>query len=103
MAEAVSPAGAVKEEGLRGVLAPGTVLGNYELLSVLGQGGFGITYLARDSRLGRKVAIKEYLPSSLAIRQADTIVMPRSTAMAEEFVWGRDRFLAEAQTLARLG
>ena len=103
MAEPESPAIATKEPGFRGVLVPGTILGNYEILSVLGQGGFGITYLARDIRLGRKVAIKEYLPASLAVREADTVVVPRSTAMAEEFVWGRDRFIDEARTLARLG
>jgi serine/threonine protein kinase len=103
MTEPESPVIATKEPGFRGVLVPGTLLGNYEILSVLGQGGFGITYLARDSRLGRKVAIKEYLPASLAVREADTVVVPRSTAMAEEFVWGRDRFIDEARTLARLG
>jgi serine/threonine protein kinase len=87
----------------KGVLAVGTLVGSYELISVLGQGGFGITYLARDTGLGRKVALKEYLPASLAIREADTTVVPRSTAMAEEFVWGRDRFIDEARTLATLG
>jgi Protein kinase domain len=93
----------VKEQSFRGTLAPGTVVGSYRLVSVLGQGGFGITYLAQDEQLKRRVAIKEYLAASLAIREADTIVVPRSTEVAEEFMWGRDRFIEEARTLARLG
>jgi serine/threonine protein kinase len=52
------------QDGLRGTLPQGTRLRNYELISVLGQGGFGITYYARDTTLGREVAIKEYLPTS---------------------------------------
>ena len=88
---------------MRGVLAAGSRLRSYELVSVLGRGAFGITYRARDATLGRDVAIKEYLPTSLALREGDTMVMPLSTALAEEFVWGRDRFLEEARTLATLG
>jgi len=88
---------------MRGVLAAGSRLRSYELVSVLGRGAFGITYRARDTTLGRDVAIKEYLPTSLALREGDTMVMPLSTALAEEFVWGRDRFLEEARTLATLG
>jgi serine/threonine protein kinase len=45
-----------------GALPPGTRLQRYELISVLGHGQFGITYLARDTELGSEVAIKEYLP-----------------------------------------
>jgi serine/threonine protein kinase len=90
-----------KHEGLRGTLPPGTRLHNYELISVLGQGGFGITYYARDAALGREVAVKEYLPTSLALREA-TLVIPRSTQLAEDFIWGRERFLEEARILATL-
>ena len=87
---------------LHGTLPPGTRLRNYELISVLGQGAFGITYLARDTLLGREVAIKEYLPTSLALREGGTTVVPRSTELAEDFVWGRERFLDEARTLVTL-
>src|SRR5215813_6317714 len=85
----------------RGVLPAGTRLRSYEVLSVLGQGAFGVTYRARDTQLGRDVAIKEYLPTTLALREGRTTVVPRSTQHAEEFVRGRERFLEEARTLAK--
>src|SRR5215470_8785399 len=90
-----------KKEKLRGSLPAGTRLRNYELISVLGQGGFGITYYARDTTLSREVAIKEYLPTTLALRE-ETMVVPRSTQLAADFVWGRERFLEEARILATL-
>ncbi|TAJ42064.1 MAG: hypothetical protein EPO55_03270 [Reyranella sp.] len=83
-------------------LKPGALIGRHEVLAVLGQGGFGITYRARDSQLNREVAIKEYLPTSLAYRADGMTVLPRSTKVAEDFTWGRDRFVAEGQTLANL-
>jgi len=73
----------------------------YVLESVLGQGGFGITYLARDTNLDRRVAIKEYLPSEFAHRVANSVARPRTGAHAERFSWGLERFLLEARTLAR--
>ncbi|WP_428670540.1 protein kinase domain-containing protein [Reyranella sp.] len=87
---------------LRGVLPAGTKLRGYELTSVLGQGAFGITYRAVDATLHREVAIKEYLPATLALREGRTTVLPRSPDHAQQFAWGRDRFLEEARTLARL-
>ena len=83
-------------------LVPGTHVGKYRVVGLLGQGGFGITYRAVDTQLDREVAIKEYLPASFAVRRSDFSVLPRSTHVAEDFRWGRDRFLAEAKTLARL-
>ena len=80
-------------------LKPGQTIGRYEVISILGQGGFGITYRARDGQLGREVAIKEYLPSALAVRQGNTTVRPRSTRMSDDFTWGRERFVSEGQTL----
>lgn len=83
-------------------LAPGRTVGRYEVLEVLGQGGFGITYRVRDTQLDREVAIKEYLPPALAIRQDGSSVLPRSTEVADDFSWGRERFVAEGRTLAKL-
>ncbi|MFI5002064.1 MAG: protein kinase, partial [Reyranellales bacterium] len=55
-----------------------------------------------DAQLNREVAIKEYLPSALAVRQDGVTVLPRSTKMANDFTWGRQRFVDEGRTLATL-
>lgn len=89
-------------EPAAGALPPGSMVGRYEILSVLGQGGFGITYRAQDAELRREVAIKEYLPTSLALRQGIEDVVPRSFKTADEFNSGRDRFIDEGRTLALL-
>ena len=73
----------------------------YMLEHVLGQGGFGITYLAHDTNLDRRVAIKEYLPTDFARRRSDATVCPRAESHAERYAWGLERFLSEARTLAR--
>jgi peptidoglycan hydrolase-like protein with peptidoglycan-binding domain len=83
-------------------LAAGSRIGRYEILGILGQGGFGITYRARDTQLAREVAIKEYLPTGLAVRQGGSTVMPLSTEVADDFTWGRERFIEEGRTLATL-
>ena len=82
-------------------LPPGFVLHWYEIESILGQGGFGITYLARDTNLNHRVAIKEFLPSDLATRGEDSGITPFSSDHEETYVWGLERFIGEAQTLAR--
>jgi TPR repeat protein len=73
----------------------------YTLERVLGQGGFGITYLARDTNLDQLVAIKEYLPVDVATRRADATVRSRTDEQNERYRWGLDRFIREARTLAR--
>ena len=80
-------------------LPSGYQLQEYTLKSVLGHGGFGITYLAADNNLGKDVAIKEYLPTEFAVRRDDSQVQPRSTADNNDYEWGLDRFMKEAQTL----
>ncbi len=82
-------------------LGAGTRLQEYEIRTVLGQGGFGITYLADDTSLNIDVALKEYLPRDFAIRTAGSTVVPTSSADESDYRWGLDRFLDEARTLAR--
>ncbi len=86
----------------RNALPIGYRLENYQIQSVLGDGGFGITYLAKDTQLDALVALKEYLPNELAVRQTDDYtVQPKSQADADDFAWGLERFVKEAQTLAQ--
>ncbi|MDJ0948430.1 MAG: serine/threonine-protein kinase [Alphaproteobacteria bacterium] len=86
---------------LRHALPAGYRLEDYEIETILGHGGFGVTYLARDVRLRAKVAIKEYMPADLAVREGEFSVHPRAEGERAEFEWGLERFLQEAQTLAR--
>lgn len=83
-------------------LPPGTELvGDFRIESVLGAGGFGITYLADEIALARSVTIKEYFPTDFAARDHDHGAVPRSSDCAGDYRWGLDRFIEEAQTLAR--
>ena len=82
-------------------LHAGTRLGEYELLRLLGVGGFGIVYLAFDHALEREVAIKEYMPASLAGRTETMHVSIRSKSDAESFALGLKSFVNEAKLLAR--
>ena len=79
----------------------GTRLGEFELLSLLGVGGFGIVYLAFDHALEREVAVKEYMPASLAGRTETMHVSLRSQNDAETFALGLKSFVNEARLLAR--
>ena len=96
------PGSTSSNESSRDVLAAGARLQRYEILSVLGQGSFGVTYRARDTQLDRDVALKEYLPTALAVRESQALVLPRSTKLADEFGLGRQRFVDEGRTLATL-
>lgn len=74
----------------------------YIIGRVLGQGGFGITYLAWDSLLDRKLAVKEFFPRELATRDsANKTVKVHSGSYDEQFSYGLDKFLDEAKTLAK--
>lgn len=88
-------------QSYRNALPLQTRLQEYLLEQVLGAGGFGITYLARDTNLDKPVAIKEYLPSELAMRAPDGSVAPLASGKESGYRWGLDRFLLEARTLAR--
>ena len=82
-------------------LPAGYRLGEYEIQTVLGSGGFGVTYKAHDHNLDKAVAIKEYLPPEFAVRDGRTTVKPKSSASKDDYAWGLDRFLDEARALAR--
>ncbi len=79
----------------------GTVLGDFKITGIVGEGGFGIVYLAYESTLDRTVAIKEYLPSSIAGRTGNQSVMVRSQLNTNAYASGLKNFLREAQLLAR--
>ena len=85
----------------RNALQPDYQLHWYRIGRILGQGGFGIAYLAHDTNLDQQVAIKEYLPIELTVREGDFSVHPVSEDRGENFRWGLDRFIREARTLAR--
>jgi serine/threonine protein kinase len=81
-------------------LLPGTRLDEFEIVRLLGAGGFGIVYLALDTVLLRHVAIKEYMPIALAGRGEGAWVSMRSPAHAQTFVLGLESFFNEARLLA---
>ncbi len=83
-------------------LAAGSTLRDYRIDKVVGEGGFGIVYLAWDAALERHVAIKEYLPSAMAARAGDGItVVVKSADYQETFTLGLRSFVNEARLLAR--
>jgi serine/threonine protein kinase len=83
------------------VLPIGTHLGEFEILNLIGEGGFGIVYLAYDHSLERHVALKEYMPSGLATRTNNMAVTVRSQHNAETFTAGLKSFINEARMLAQ--
>ena len=88
------------------VLKPGSCLNNRQYLigKAIGQGGFGITYIGRDMLLNRLIAIKEFFPSSCAVR--DNHVSNRVEALNTEnnlFDLFRNKYIEEARILARFG
>lgn len=84
-----------------GALPKGTDIGGYSVVSVLGDGGFGVTYKAENllEGLEEQVAIKEYMPIQFAVRDG-VEVHPRHGGSMEDFEWGREQFLKEARMLA---
>ena len=82
----------------RDALPQGCVLRDYTIEDVLGHGGFGIVYKARHNELDHVVAIKEYLPSELAVREGATI-RAKSAESEAHFADGLRRFREEAKAL----
>jgi serine/threonine protein kinase len=82
-------------------LANGTRLAEFEIVGLIGEGGFGIVYLAYDTQLRRNVALKEYIPASLASRVGLAEVTVRSERHEETFRAGLKSFINEARLLAQ--
>ena len=86
-------------------LKSGTLLkgGAYVIEKVLGQGGFGITYLAEQAGLNRKVAVKEFFMKELCNRDKDTsYVSVPSEGSRDQVSRFRMKFIKEAQTIAKM-
>ena len=73
----------------------------YKIEKVLGQGAFGITYLARDINLDRQVAIKEFMPGQVSYRDKDHSIQPINDDHKYDFENGLRRFISEARTLTK--
>ncbi len=78
----------------------GTVVGAYEVEARLGHGGYSVVYRARHVQLEQVVALKEYFPADLAVREGGT-VYPRSTESTPHYEDGKRRFLEEAKCIAQ--
>lgn len=82
-------------------LPPGYRFNEFEIKEVIGGGGFGIVYRAWDHQLERTIAIKEFMPSSLAVRNDDMTLVLRSERFSKAFTAGLNSFIQEARLLAR--
>ncbi|MCL2897392.1 serine/threonine protein kinase [Brenneria tiliae] len=82
-------------------LPPGYRFNEFEIKEVIGGGGFGIVYRAWDHQLERTIAIKEFMPSTLAVRNDDMTLVLRSERFGKAFTAGLNSFIQEARLLAR--
>jgi serine/threonine protein kinase len=87
--------------GRANVLPNGTQLNEFEIVGLIGEGGFGIVYLAYDHSLNRHVALKEYMPSALASRTRTLCVTVKSQNHSDNFAIGLKSFINEARMLAQ--
>ncbi|MCF6319759.1 MAG: serine/threonine protein kinase, partial [Proteobacteria bacterium] len=82
-------------------LKKGYMLLEYRIEKLLGEGGFGLTYLAFDTHLEKLVAVKEYMPREHAVREDDSKILASSESSKKVYNWGLNAFLNEAKTLAK--
>lgn len=82
-------------------LPPGTLLQEYRIEGVLGVGAFGITYRGLDTHLNIPIAIKEYFPADMVIREGERVALKAETD-EELYRFGLEAFISEARILARL-
>ena len=99
--EALAKAQAQMPVESRLALQPGVRLQEYRIEWTLGIGGFGVTYLAVDTNLEMQVAIKEYYPADLVMRENSGAVRAKQSEDEAAFLEGRDKFLLESRTLAK--
>lgn len=83
-------------------LPPGTLLGAYRLVGVLGKGGFSLIYYAQVEDTGEEVVIKEFMPKKVACRSPKGRVVPLQSQLAENLHRGRKLFFHEVKALASL-
>lgn len=108
MAQPITPS----KSGARraNALPSACLLDEYRIDSILGAGGFGVTYKALDTHLETWVAIKEYFPVEWSFRDADGVTVHPNTqgeisgpeGQLSDYLWGLERFLDEARVLARV-
>jgi len=98
--EMMAPPPQTRSSELGNVLPVGTRVREFEITGLLGEGGFGIVYLAYDTSVQRRVALKEYMPTSLAARTEGGIQV-KSERYRETFDAGMKSFVNEARLLAQ--
>ena len=89
-----------REPVVRDGLPSGTELGEYVIEAAIGQGGYGVVYRASHRYLGTMVAVKEYLPATVAVR-TEGMVCPRNPSVAADYEEGLRRFMDEARHLVQ--
>ena len=95
------PAMAAAAPAAGNALPLGSQLAEFEVVRVLGEGGFGVVYLAHDHTLRREVAIKEYMPAALATRKDGLQLQFASERNRAVFGAGLISFINEARLLAK--